>query len=190
MNVDIMRTRAGVHTREGLYFGFMEDLTKIKQNSSQFLSMTSLTVEEFEILLDEFDIHCTEYFTYYTLQGKPRTKFISKEQKNTSLKGCEMKLFFLLSYFKNYPIQQFHAAYFGITQAKVSTLIKVLRPILEKTLTKMGLLPTSDTEQLKVELEKYQIKEANLDATERPVNRSSDQQVQKEFYSGKKNGIR
>lgn len=100
-----------------------------------------------------------------------------------------MKLFFLLSYMKNYPLQQFHASYFGVTQGKVSQLIKVLRPLLEKTLSRMGLMPSDSPEELKAELEKYQVKEANMDATEREVNRSTDYEVQKEFYSGKKKGI-
>ncbi len=99
-------------------------------------------------------------------------------------------MFFLLSYFKNYPLQQFHASYFGVTQAKVSQLIKVLSPLLEKSLKGMGLVPSTDPGQLKDELEKYQVREANMDVTEREVNRSCDNEVQKEFYSGKKNGIR
>jgi len=152
--------------------------------------MTSITVEEFEILLDSFDLHCTKYFYYHTLQGKPRKKISFTEQKNACLKGSEMKLFFLLSYLKNYPLQQFHASYFGVTQAKVSQLVKVLLPILGKTLKGMGLVPSTTPGQLKSELEKYQICEANMDVTEREVNRSSDNEVQKEFYSGKKNGIR
>jgi hypothetical protein len=168
----------------------MEKLLKLKQQPSQFLSMTSLTVGEFEMLLDSFEPHCTKYFFYHTLRGKPREKISFKEQKNACLKGSELKLFFLLSYLKNYPLQQFHASYFGVTQAKVSQLVKVLSPILEKTLKGMGLSPSTTAEQLKSELEKYQVREANMDVTERGVNRSSDNEVQKEFYSGKKNGIR
>jgi len=168
----------------------MEKLTTLKQQPEQFLSMTSLTVEEFELLLDRFDVYCTEYFYHHTLQGKTRVKAIYVEQKNASLKGSEMKLFFLLSYLKNYPLQQFHASYFGVTQAKVSVFIKVLRPILEKTLKSMGLMPHTRPETLKAELEKYNVREANMDATEREVNRSCDNETQEEFYSGKKNGTR
>lgn len=148
--------------------------------------MTSLTIDEFELLHDFFDRHCTNYFMYHTLQGKVKKKISYQEQKNACLKGSEMKLFFLISYLKNYPLQQFHASYFDITQAKVSRFIKVLRPILENTLTEMGLIPASTSEELKAELERYQVNEANMDATEREVSRSTDYEVQKEFYSGKK----
>ena len=167
----------------------MKDLTALKQNASQFLSMTSLTVEEFELLHDSFERYCTDYFFYHTLQGKVRKKGCYEEQKNACLRGSEMKLFFLLSYLKNYPLQQFHASYFGVTQGKVSQLIKVLRPLLEKALSRMGLMPSGSPEELKAELERYQVKEANMDATEREVNRSTDYEVQKEFYSGKKKDI-
>ena len=167
----------------------MKKLIELKQNPSQFLSMTSLTVEEFELLHNSFEGYCTNYFYYHTLQGKIRKKICFQEQKNAYLKGSEMKLFFLLSYLKNYPLQQFHASYFEVTQGKVSQLIKVLRPLLEKTLVRMGLMPSSNPEELKAELGKFQIKEANMDATEREVNRSTDYQVQKGFYSGKKKDI-
>jgi len=177
-----------MHSRE-LFFSRMKDITTIKQNASQFLSMTSLTVEEFELLHNSFERYCTDYFLYHTLQGKIRNKICYQEQKNASLKGSEMKLFFLLSYLKNYPLQQFHASYFGVTQGKVSQFIKVLHPLLEKTLTRMGLMPSNTSEGLKAELEKYRVKEANMDATEREVNRSTDYEVQKEFYSGKKKDI-
>ena len=53
----------------------------------------------------------------------------------------------------------------------------------------MGLTPSTNPGQLKDELEKYQVQEANMDATEREVNRSSDYEVQKEFYSGKKQPV-
>jgi len=167
----------------------MPDLELIKQNPSRFLSMTSLTLEEFELVYNRFEGYCKDYFKHHTLQGKRRIKPCYGDQKNGLLQGSEMKLFFLISYMKNYPLQQYHGAYFGITQAKVSQLIKVLRPLLEKTLTKMGLVPTSDPWELKVELEKHQVKQANMDATEREVNRSTDYSVQKEFYSGKKKDI-
>jgi hypothetical protein len=45
----------------------------------------------------------------------------------------------------------------------------------------MGLVPSTNPEQLKAELEKHQVQEANMDATEREVNRSSGYEVQKEF---------
>jgi len=164
----------------------MKNIETLKRQPAQFLSMTSLTIKEFELLHDHFERGCTEYFIYHTLRGKVRQKVVYVEQKNVCLPGSEMKLFFLLSYLKNYPLQQFHASFFGITQGKVSQLVKVLYPLLEKTLKRMGVTPSRCSAELKRELEKYQVEQVNMDATERGVNRSSDYEVQKEFYSGKK----
>jgi hypothetical protein len=167
----------------------MENLEKIKRDPAKFLSMTSLTVNEFDLLLDNFESYCTEYFYHHTLNGKVRIKIVHKEQKNTSLKGSEMKLFFLISYLKNYPLQQYQASCFNITQAKVSTYVKVLMPLLDKTLQSMELVPTSCPEELKAQLVNYGVEQVNMDVTERDINRSVDDEVQREFYSGKKNDI-
>lgn len=148
--------------------------------------MTSLDISEFSILLEYFEIRCNDYFMRYTYRGKLRKHLMFKEPKTSTLFGSEMKLFFLLTYMKNYPLQQFQASYFVLSQSKVSEWIKILTPILQMSLKDMGLLPSMDANTLKLELEKYQIKEVNMDATEREINRSSDYSTQKEFYSGKK----
>ena len=93
--------RARIYTRaRDLFISKMKDLVALKQNPTQFLSMTSLTIEEFEILHDTSESYCTDYFLYHTLQGKTRRKVCYREQKNASLRGSEMKLFFLISLFK------------------------------------------------------------------------------------------
>ena len=151
--------------------------------------MTSLNLREFENLLDTFELICTDYFKRYTFRGKLRTHPMYSEPDSTVLKGSELKLFFLLTYLKNYPLQQFHAYNFNLSQAKVSEWIKVLTPILNKSLKAMGLSPATTCSELKSQLDSLDITEANMDATEREVNRSSDYEVQKEFYSGKKKSI-
>ena len=42
----------------------------------------------------------------------------------------------------------------------------------------MGLMPSGNSEELSVELNKYQVKEANMDATERDVNYTSTSSAQ------------
>lgn len=148
--------------------------------------MTSLKVIEFDYLLEEFERQCDLYFRHHTLRGKFRVHPMYEERKNSVLYGSEKKLFFLLTYMKNYPLQQFQSSIFNISQGKVSEWIKCLTPILETTLKKMKLTPTTNSNELKKELEKNNIEQANMDVTERDINRSIDDQVQKEFYSGKK----
>ena len=75
----------------------MKDINKLKQNHSQFLSMTSLTVEEFELLHDKFEGYCEDYFLYHTIRGKIRKKICYQEQKNASIKGSEIVIFAFIS---------------------------------------------------------------------------------------------
>ena len=48
------------------------DYEKIRQNPNQFIILTSLTVEEFDILLPIFKRHWMKYTKYHTLEGKKR----------------------------------------------------------------------------------------------------------------------
>ena len=97
------------------------DYEKIRRNSTQFIILTSLTVEEFDTLLPIFKRHWVKYTKYHTLEGKKRKLPNLRPGKPTqTLPSVGEKLFFLLSYLKNYPLQQFQAASFDISQGKVS----------------------------------------------------------------------
>ena len=62
----------------------------------------------------------------------------SSEHKSSKLLGCGQKLFFLLGYLKNNPLQNFKAATFDISQPKVSKTTEILLPILDDTLKKLS----------------------------------------------------
>ena len=53
----------------------------------------------------------------------------SFEHKNSKLLGCGQKLFFLLVYLKNNPLQNFKSATFDISQPKVSETTKISKTI-------------------------------------------------------------
>ena len=76
---------------------------------------------------------------------------------------------------------------FEMTQAQVSLWIKLLSKLLRDSLEKQGYLPKRKVEQLKKTLEKEST--VILDATEREIQRPADNEVQKEYYSGKKSVI-
>lgn len=97
-----------------------------------------------------------------------------------------MRLFFLMVYLKNNPIQQFQAASFGISQGQISHLFKALNGLLSLTLKKMGLVPTQDNEELQIYLKKHKINTLYKDVTERPIARKVDYEAQKEDFSSKK----
>ena len=80
---------------------------EIKHNPQQFITLTSLTVEEFEALLSTFQRHWVKYYLYHTLEGKKRKLPNFRPERNTkTLPTVADKLFFLLTYLKNYPLQQ------------------------------------------------------------------------------------
>ena len=162
------------------------DYQKIRENPTQFIILTSLTIEEFDTLLPVFKRHWLKYNGYHTLEGKKRKlPNLNPGKPTRTLPSVEEKLFFLLSYLKNYPLQQFQAASFDISQAKVSQWIKVLHPLLQESLKELGALPERRGEAVSSVLAKYDGEAFTMDAAERAVERSQDNDNQQDHYSGK-----
>lgn len=160
---------------------------KAKQNATTFLSLTSLKVEEFEKLFEEFYSIWVRYHRWHTLEGKKRSFPKSKPEKDTkTLPSAEDKLLFILVYLKNYPLQQFQASAFGLSQAKVSIWVKILQPLLLESLKKLGVVPLREGYKLAELLEQFGESSYSQDVTERPIQRSLDDSVQKSQFSGKK----
>lgn len=105
-------------------------------------------------------------------------------RKNSVLTTIEDKLFFVLYYLKLNPLQDALASSFGLDQPQASRWLELLRARLLATLSQEKVLPQRKTERL------YRILETEtkliIDATERQVGRSVDDETQKEYYSGKK----
>ena len=157
---------------------------KIRKNPLQMLSLTSLTVSEFEALLPSFQRHWDEYYSRYTLKGKLRER-ISYGSITGKLPMIGDKLLFILSYLKNNPLQEYHGATFGMTQPQCNDWVHLLSDILFKTLKSLGELP--DRNSLRMEHVLAVCKDVLLDGTERPIQRPIDVDRQKSCYSGKKN---
>ena len=150
------------------------------------LSLTSLTTAEFFQLLEVFAELWQRYHAYYDLQGKRRRIEKFAEHGSMSLKGSLDKLFFVLVYLKQNPVQSYYGFTFAMSQSKVSQWLKVLLPLLEQALVKMRLLPCREPSHLYVSLRLLAGQVLWLDATERAVPRSVDGERQKYEYSGKK----
>jgi len=88
---------------------------KVRRSPSQFLAMTGLSIDDFDALLPYFKDHWDERNDFLTFDGKPRQR-ISYARKNSLLPLASDKLFFILSYLKNNPLQETHGAMFGLTQ--------------------------------------------------------------------------
>ena len=157
---------------------------KVRKNAAQLLSLTSLTVSEFEALLPSFHYHWDEYYSRYTLKGKLRER-ISYGRVTGKLPMIGDKLLFILSFLKNNPLQEYHRATFRMTQSQCNEWIHLLSDILVKTLKALGELP--DRNSLRMEHVLAGCNNVLLDGTERPIQRPIDQDRQKTCYSGKKN---
>ncbi|WP_164891072.1 transposase family protein [Botryobacter ruber] len=146
------------------------------------MSLTSLNVQEFFILLEEFDVLWRQYHARYDLKGKPRVIEKLSEHASMSLKGSADKLFFVLFYLKQNTLQSCHGFTFNMSQGKVSQWLGVLMPLLAKALQRLQMLPARDPGALYLTLQLL----AGQLATERAVPRSVDWERQKHEYSGKK----
>ena len=91
---------------------------------------------------------------------------------------------------KNNPLQTFQGAVFGISQAKVSKISRILLDILDQTLKKMDLSPCRDGAVLKDVLAEHKHKVFWYDGVEMPIQRNSDQDTQEQDFSGKKHAHR
>lgn len=165
----------------------MQSFEVIYQNESRFLALTSLKPCEFDSLLSCFSVICENYFAYHDVFGKKRKFQKFKEAKNSSLYGSTAKLFFILVYLKTNTLQEFIGTMFDLSQGKVSQWLKVLLPLLHKSLKKAEYMPATTAEELYLRLLKVAEQEKIIlhDAVERPVPRQTDKDNQADDYSGK-----
>ena len=163
---------------------------KIRTKAKQFESVTGLKVAEFDYLLCTFLSKWQNYHRIYSIEGKKRKKpLLNKAAKTRTLPSSAEKLFFILVYLKNYSLQEMLAASFDFSQSQASKWSKALRPLLHDSLKSLNMLAAREGQQVAGILEKLGEKKCFQDVTERLINRPADQDVQEEFYSGKKKHI-
>jgi len=161
----------------------MQDYQTLKNKRKQFLAVTGFRLEVFEQLLKFFDLVWDDYITHFTVSGHERRR-PKKVRKDGAFPDSATMLVFILSYLKNNPLQETHACAFGMNQPQANNWIHLLTRVLRKSLDKAKCLPSRDIEPLnKLLLEGQEIL---VDASERPIPRPGDKDVQREFYSGKK----
>jgi hypothetical protein len=154
------------------------------QKTSRFKSATGLSKEEFDYLVPVFEMEWDRLIENYTFEGKPRVRK-RKVRKNNTFKSVPDMLIFILYDYRHNPTQDFMGLHFSLTQPKIALWIKVLEPILERSLKKLKLLPTRENIRMNDGL--VDSITILLDGSERPINRPKYDQ--KEYYSGKKSNI-
>jgi len=165
----------------------MPTYPKLKENSRQFLAMTSLTLSEFEALLPIFaEEYTASRSTKHTQSGQVRQRQAGGGRKS-NLRTIEDKLLFILVYQKTYPLQTAQGIQFGLGQAQANEWIHRLLPILKQALDDLGVTPERDPKKFRLkEQDQKDALDSIIDGTERRRQRPKQAEKQALFYSGKK----
>jgi hypothetical protein len=160
---------------------------ELKEKPREFLSVTSLTDEEFLVLLPTFE-KC------YQLLSPPKPKPTKKHKQRASgggrkakLSSMSDKLLFILAYQKTSPLQTLHGLHFGLSQGRVNYWVHRLLPVLQQSLSDLGMKPARNGEQVADLIEASEGgANLSLDASERLLQRPVNKDKQREKYSGKR----
>jgi hypothetical protein len=160
---------------------------KLKENPRKFVSFTSLTPKEFNVLLPAFErAYQKKYPVSKTMSGKPRKRKAGGGRKG-ALVSPEQKLLFALVYQKNYPLQSVLGELFGMGQPQANEWIHHLLPILKQALDDLGFEPERDPQKFKKkEQDQKDAADSIIDGTERRRQRPKNAKKQALYYSGKK----
>src|ERR687884_844934 len=115
--------------------------TDVQDRPTEFLDLTSLTLDEFQQLLPPFETAFQAHMAAWRLDGKPRTARRFTVYENCPLRTPEDRLLFILAYLKTYALQVVHGRLFGMVQGKANQWIHVLLPALLAALRALGDAP-------------------------------------------------
>lgn len=107
--------------------------------------------------------------------------------RKAHLETVEKKLIYILFYFKCYPTFDLAGILFDLDRSQANRWMHRLQKVLEKALGRKMALPKRKISTIEEFKESFPgVKRVILDGTERPIQRSKDQEQQKQDYSGKK----
>ena len=160
---------------------------ELKESPRKLFSFTSLTPDEFEILLPAFKrVYLRKYPASQTKTGNERNRKAGAGRKG-SLAHIEEKLLFALVYQKSYPLQSVMGELFGMGQSQANEWIHELLPILKQALDDLGYAPERDPKKFKKkEQDRKDAVDSIIDGTERRRQRPKKAEKQALHYSGKK----
>ena len=181
--------------------------TNVQARPTEFLDLTSLTLDEFQQLVPPFEAAFQAHMAAWRLDGKPRIARRFSVYQNCPLPTPEDRLFFLLTYLKTYSLQVVQGRLFGMGQSKANQWIHVLLPALLAALRTLGDAPARSLTALAQRLSVSEVDAASVvgsleeepatrrharlppfahDGTERRIVRPQDPPAQTACYSGKK----
>src|SRR6266508_1613043 len=136
-----------------------------RDKANQILNLTSITVEQFEQLVEPFEQAFVRHMRQWTMVGKPRTARAYTPYVNSPLPTPEDRLLFLLSYLKVASLQVAHAAAFGMTQPNANKWLHLLLIVLHQTLRDLGDAPARHLLALRERLAQLQTEQQEHDDT-------------------------
>ena len=137
----------------------------IVKRPDDVLAFTSLTIDEFDQLLPDFERAFQNHMRHYRLDGKPRLARSYVTYANCPLPTPADRLLFILTYLKTYSLQVVHGRLFGMSQSKANQWIHTLLPVMQATLQSLGDAPARTIQQLALRLQiAIEEAQAHLDA--------------------------
>ena len=128
---------------------------EVSRKELRFLDLTSLTVEEFQQILPIFEEKFRERMKHFRLDGKQRIGREYRTYMNCPLPTPEDRLFFILVYMKNNPLQVLQGQMFDMPQNKANQWIQTLLPVMLATMRSLGDAPARSLEDLAKRLENH-----------------------------------
>jgi hypothetical protein len=120
----------------------------LQSRPTAFLDLTSLTLDEFQVLVPPFEAAFQAHMAAWRLDGKPRTAHRFSVYQNCPLPTPEDRLLFILAYIKTYALQVVQGRLFGMGQSKANQWIHVLLPALLAALRTLGDAPARSLKAL------------------------------------------
>ena len=96
--------------------------TDLQSRPTEFLDFTSVTLDEFQLLVPPFEAAFQAHMAAWRLDGKPRTARRFSVYPNCPLPTPEDRLLFILAYIKTYALQVVQGRVFGMGQSKANQL--------------------------------------------------------------------
>ena len=163
----------------------------LKKNPRRFLSMTSLTIPEFDALVPTFlEESAKLHSATHTRVGTPRRRKAGGGNKARLATPAD-QLLFILIYQKTYPLQTALGLQFNLSQSQTNEWIHRLLPILDRSLVRLKQMPERNPQAFATSGVTPGVPtDLIIDGTERRRQRPRNTEKQREAYSGRKRRIR
>jgi Helix-turn-helix of DDE superfamily endonuclease len=130
----------------------MPNYEEVIQRAGSLRAMTGLTQQEFTTLLPHFAHAFLAYMADRTIDGQPRTSRRYSTYETSPVPTMADKLFFILTYVKQNPIQEVQGQLFGMSQSNANKWIHLLHAVLNQALAHQELLPARTADDVATRL--------------------------------------